>query len=138
MDMTRISRIDLDESSPQAKDYDVRSIHMAHQLKEQCIKGSEYVVGLLGASHFDVAGYLRTAGLEVQDFYIVDTPVESNNYDESDISDICMRQDPSNKICTKYEPFQGTIYDLYANPGLNPFEDIISKILVADPNPVEL
>lgn len=109
---------------------------MAFQLQEQCSKNTDYVLGLVGADHYDVASHLRLAGLKVQEFYITESPIQASS---QELGDLCIRNLSSSKeICKDYPTFQGTVYDLYSNPGLNPYNDIINQILVTDQHHLEL
>jgi hypothetical protein len=87
--------------------YGYRQTHMVEQLHKQCNKTDHYVIGVLGASHFNVSAKLRDLGMTVKDYYIADyIPFK-------DIGDVCTRVDPDNEICKDYVPFQGTIYEFH-------------------------
>jgi hypothetical protein len=87
--------------------YKYRQTHMVEQLYNQCNKIDDYVIGLLGASHFDVAAKLRDLGKEVKDYYIAEYVPSREVYD------VCTRVDPDNEICKDYAPFQGTVYEFH-------------------------
>ncbi|RST65288.1 hypothetical protein [Candidatus Aquarickettsia rohweri] len=71
---------EIDEFEEVYKPTDSESIHnrdkfMADELTKVCNKSSDYIIILVGSSHFNVLEILRNRGVEVEEFYAYKKPL---------------------------------------------------------------